>query len=345
MENEESISKTISLINEEEFTKKRKNENFAYFIGVLSQFFWGLNVVQMKTFIKYFPDCYSDNSVLFWRMSTTTLIGYCLCKYKNIHIQRFVEINNKKWFLLRNATAYIYITCWVRMYSYFRVSTLSIIGSTAPLLIIILSTLLIGEKFYFRYIYGVFLCILGATFIILNDQKPESKSQILDDNILAGILYSLTNDSLYSLSAIGQKVLTKEGMDIDLQNYYFGLYNAVPAFIVYIFSGEFKKMNIKYILYIGINGIILYLSVYLITISFKYMPISKFQLITYLNIVFIFLLSCIILGEHIFFTDLIGAFIIIGFQYYNLKYPPEGNINLNIEKEGSIKNKNLQMDN
>ena len=207
------------------------------------------------------------------------------------------------------------------MYSYFRVSTISVIGSTAPLLIIILSVILIGEKFYLRYLYGIFLCILGATIIILNDKKPESKPQILNDNILVGILFSLTNDSLYSLSAIGQKVLTKEGMDIDLQNYYFGLYNAVPAFIVFILNGEFKKMNIKYILYLGINGILLYLSIYLTIITLKYMAVSKFQLITYSNVVFIFLLSYIILGEHIFFTDVIGAFIIIGFQYYNLKYP------------------------
>ena len=338
MNSEELIPKNNSLIFDEIIIRQRKNEKISYFIGILSQFFWGLNVVQMKTFIKYFPNCYSDNSVLFWRMSTIGIIGYTICKYKKIYIQKFFEIKNKKWFLFRNATAYIYITCWVRMYSYFRVSTISVIGSTAPLIIIILSSLLIKEKFYLRYIYGVFLCILGATIIILNDQKPESKSQILEDNILVGVLYSLANDSLYSLSAIGQKVLTKEGMDIDLQNYYFGLYNAIPAFIVFIFSGEFKEMNIKYILYIDINGAILYLSIYLTTISLKYMDISKFQLITYLNIVFIFLLSWLILGEPIFFTDLIGAILIIGFQYYNLICPPEQNINVYFKKEGSIKN-------
>ena len=313
-------SKINSLIDEE-LIKIRKNERFAYFIGIMSQFFWGCNVVQMKTFIKYFPECYSDNSALFWRMLTIALIGFILCKYRKINILRFSEIKNKKWFLLRNATSYIYITCWIKMYSYFRVSTISVIGSTAPLLIIILSALLIKEKFYIRYIYGVFICILGATIIIFNDQKPESKSQIINDNIFIGILYSITNDSLYSLSAIGQKVLTEEGMDNDLQNYYFGLYNTVPAFIVFIISGEYKIINIKYILYIGINGIILYLSIYLTIISLKYIAVSKFQPLTYLNVVFIFILSSIILGEPIFFTDVIGAFIIIGFQYYNLKYP------------------------
>ena len=340
MKSEQEIS-NHSLINKDELINFIAKDKFAYLIGILSQFFWACNVVQMKTFINYFPDCYSDNSVLLWRMSTVALIGYSICKYKKIYIQKFPEINNKKWFLLRNATAYIYITCWVKMYSYFRVSTISVIGSTAPLLIIILSVILIGEKFYLRYLYGIFLCILGATIIILNDKKPESKPQILNDNILVGILFSLTNDSLYSLSAIGQKVLTKEGMDIDLQNYYFGLYNAVPAFIVFILNGEFKKMNIKYILYLGINGILLYLSIYLTIITLKYMAVSKFQLITYSNVVFIFLLSYIILGEHIFFTDILGALIIIGFQYYNLMYPPEGNINLNIEKEGNIKRQNL----
>ena len=43
------------------------------------------------------------------------------------------------------------------MYSYFRVSTISVVCGTGPLVIIILSVFLIGEKFYMRYIIGVFL--------------------------------------------------------------------------------------------------------------------------------------------------------------------------------------------
>ena len=105
------------------------------------------------------------------------------------------------------------------MYSYFRVSTISVVCGTGPLVIIILLVALIGEKFYIRYVYGVFLCIIGSFVFIFNDKNPQSKSQILKDNIFIGILFAIANISLYSLSMVVQKVLTKDGMDVDLQNY------------------------------------------------------------------------------------------------------------------------------
>jgi drug/metabolite transporter (DMT)-like permease len=273
-------------------------------------------------------------------MVIVAILGYFICKYRKIHIQTLSELKHLKWFLCRNATAYIFITCWIKMYSYFRVSTISVVCGTSPLIIILLSVFLLDEKFYIRYIYGVFLCIVGSSVIIFNDKNPQSKAQILNDNIFVGILFSIGNIGLYSLSMIGQKVLVKEGMDFDLQNYYFGLYNTVPALVVYIFSGEFLRINIYYCLFVMTNGIIFYLANYFTCLCLKYIAISKFQPITYLSIVFIFILSAIILGEPVFFTDLIGASIIIGFQYYNMKYPPGRSVNEENIKQSNIKTQN-----
>ena len=335
------ISERSSNMDDAKLLEKRKNERFAYILGMFTQALWALNGVQIKTFRRYFPENYSDNSCLFWRMIIVAIIGFCICKYRKIHIKTLSEQKHLKWFLLRNATAFIFISCWIKMYSYFRVSTISVVCGTGPLIIIILSVFLLGEKFYFRYIIGVFLCILGSSVIIFNDKHPESKAQILNDNVLVGILYAISNISLYSLSMIGQKVLTKEKMDIDLQNYYFGIYNAVPSLVVYIFSGEIFSINIYYSLYVTTNGLIFYLANYLTTICLRYIAISKFQPITYLGIVFTFILSAIILGEPIFFAALIGAAIVIGFQYYNFQYPPGRVVNEANIKQSNIKTENL----
>ena len=334
------ISERSYNMDDNKLLEKRKKERFAYILGMFTQGLWALNGVQIKTFRRYFPEIYSDNSVLFWRMFIVVILGYCICKYKNIYIKSLFEQKNLKWFLFRNGTAYIFITCWIKMYSYFRVSTISVVCGTAPIIIIIFSVFLIGEKFYIRYILGVLLCIIGSSVIILNDKNPESKSQILDDNVFIGILYAISNIVLYSLSMIGQKVLTKEGMDCDLQNYYFGLYNSVPALIVLIFTGEIFTTNIPYCLYVSTNGFIFYLANYLTTICLKNIAVSKFQPITYLGIVFTFILSAIILGEPIFFSDIIGASIIIGFQYYNFQYPPGRIVN-----EANIKQNNIKAEN
>jgi drug/metabolite transporter (DMT)-like permease len=337
---EDFISERSSNLDIEKLIIKRKNERFAYLLGMFTQILWAFNGVQIKTCRRYFPDSYSDNSVLFWRMFIVTLIGYIICKYKNVHIQKLSELKNLNWFLLRNITAYVFIMCWIKMFSYFRVSTISVVGSTAPLMIIILSVFLINEKFYLRYLIGVLLCIVSSAIIISNDKNPSSKSQILNDNVFVGIFFAICNISLYSLSAVAQKVLTKEGMEINLQNYYFGLYNSVPAFVMYIFSGEIFSINIKYCLYVCTNGLNFYIANYLTTICLKYIAVSKFQLISYLGIVFTFILSAILLGEPIFFTDIFGAGVIIGFQYYNFIHPPGRNVNENVSKEKFLNREN-----
>ena len=331
------ISERSSNMDTEQLINKRKNERFAYLLAIACQLLWALNGVQMKTFRLYFPEIYSDNTVLFWRMFIVTIIGYCLCKYNDIHIQRHSELKHLNWFLLRNASAYIFIICWIKMYSYFRVSTITVIGGVTPFLIIILSVFFLKEKFYVRYIIGVLLCVFGSSIIIFNDRKPQSKSTILNDNIFMGILFSIGNITLVSLSCVGQKVLTKEGMDIDLQNFYFGLYNSVPAFIFSLLLGEFTLSNFKYIIYVSSNGMIFYLANYFNTMSFKYIAISKLQPISYLCIVFTFILSAILLGEPIFFSDIVGAAIIICFQYYHFANPPGRSIAEITEKDNNIK--------
>ena len=334
------ISESSSNMNTEQLLNKRKNERFAYILAIICQILWALNGIQMKTFRIFFPEIYSDNSVLFWRMFIVSIIGYSICKYNGIHIQRHSELKHLNWFLLRNAAAYIFIICWIKMYSYFRVSTVTVIGGVTPFLIILLSVFFLKEKFYVRYIIGVLICVFGSSIIIFNDRKPRAKSTILNDNIFMGILFAIANVGLVSLSCVGQKVLTKEGMDIDLQNFYFGLYNSVPAFVIGLFSGEFTFSNFKYIIYVSSNGLVFYLANYLNTMSFKYIAISKLQPISYLCIVFTFIFSAILLGEPVFFSDIVGASIIICFQYYNFINPPGRAVPEIVDKENNIKKEN-----
>ena len=331
------ISERSSVMNDEDLLKKRRNERFAYLLGILTQFLWAINGVQMKTFRIYFPDEFTDNSILFWRMFPVAITAYIVCKYNNVHIQTFSELRHLNYFLLRNATSYFFIISWVKMYSYFRVSTISVIGGTTPIIIIILSVILLKEKFYMRYIIGVLLCIFGSSIIIFNDRNPEAKAQILNDNLFVGILLGITNVTLVALSLIGQKVLTNEGMDIHLQSFYFSTFNGIPALIIGILIGEIKFQNFKYILYVCSNGAIFYSANYFNTLCLRYIAISKFQPITYLCIVFTFILCGICLGEPVYFSDIIGACIIIGFQYYNFKNPPGRDIKELEKKQNNIR--------
>ena len=107
------ISERSSALDNEDLIKKRQNERFAYILGIFTQFLWSLNGVQMKSFRLYFPNNYTHNSVMFWRMIIPLTLGYIICKYNNIHIQTFSELKHLNWFLLRNAVSYIFVIVFI----------------------------------------------------------------------------------------------------------------------------------------------------------------------------------------------------------------------------------------
>ena len=65
-----------------------------------------------------------------------------------------------------------------------------------------------------------------------------------------------------ALSHFGQKMLFKEHMTPEIQNYYLGLFNAIPTFIAIILEKNTGISNFWYVLFAMSNGIIFYLANY-----------------------------------------------------------------------------------
>ena len=63
---ESSLSIKSSLLNDD-LLKQRRQNDYAIFLGVISQFIWAINSIQLKTYKKFFPECYSDNSLVFFQ--------------------------------------------------------------------------------------------------------------------------------------------------------------------------------------------------------------------------------------------------------------------------------------
>ena len=122
-------------------------------------------------------------------------------------------------------------------------------------------------------------------------------------------------------------------MDNNVQNLYLGIYNGFPAFFFCILDGHFGLSNFKYVLYCMSNGIVFYLANYFTVIALKYIELSKFQPVTYLSFVFTFIIAATVLGEAIYFTDIVGAFFILAFQFYNMKFPPQVQHHVDINQE------------
>ena len=317
-----------SLYSPEDLKKKRARERFGYIIGILSQLVWALNSIQIKTYEPWFPKSFSNNSLLLWRSIPIWLLGYYFCKKKHIYIKPVSEINHKFWFFFRSFGNYIGVYLWVRMFSYLRVSTGQVITNCFPVLVIFLSVIYLHEKFYWRYVLGVIICLIGSGLIVLNEKKAGTKKLVVNDNLFAGIMFSLAHLLFEGLSCLGQKIMCKEKLAADLQNYYLGMFNALPALIFCLFERHFGLNDIVYVIYAISNGLCLfYLANYLQTISMENLSAAKFMPVTYMCIVFIFILGFVLLHETVYFTDAFGAAMIIAFQIYNYYYPPGIQVN------------------
>ena len=339
-------SVSSSLLNDENLKEKRRNERLGAIIGIISQFIWAINSIQLKTYKTFFPNDFSNNSLVFWRSLPIWLLGYFFCKQKNIRIKPLSAIKHKFWFATRSFGNYIIIYLWIKILSYFRVSTSQVISGCYPVLVIFLSILILHEKFYFRYLISVLVCIFGSGLIVLNEKNPNASKIQLNPNKLAGIFFASCHLLMFSLSTLAQKIQCKDNMSPDEQNYYLGMFNTLPALFFCIIETHFGFGSILYILYAISNGFfVFYSGNYLQTIAMEHMAVNKFLTITYMSTVFVFILGFVLLGERIYITDIIGAGLIISFQLYNIYYPPGRQINENnIEVKEKISSINKQDD-
>jgi len=316
-------SVSSSKLDEEMLKDKRRKERIGTIIGVISQFIWAINSIQLKTYKTFFPNDFSNNSLVFWRSLPIWVLGYIFCRQKGVRIKPLSAIKHKFWFVSRSFGNYVSIFLWIKILSYFRVSTSQVIAGCYPVLVIFLSILILHETFYFRYILSVFVCIFGSALIVLNEKKTNASIIKLNDNKLAGLFFASCHLLVNGFSNLGQKIQCKDNMTADEQNYYLGMYNTLPALFFCLIERHFGFGSILYILYAISNGLfIFYSGNYLQTVAMEYMAVSKFMTITYMCTVFVFILGFTLLGEYIYITDILGAGLIISFQLYNVYYPP-----------------------
>ena len=315
----------ITQINEEIEEKKRKIELHAYVLYVINQFIWAIQGLQLKSFYSFFPKDFDINSFVFYRHLGLSIAGYFSIYYKKINMKYPWQINYRIWFYIRNIGIYICIYTWMKSLDIFRLSTCQILGGLGPLLTIIFSIIFLKEKFHRVYAYGIVICFIGSAMIILNERKSETSTEKDSslNKIFLGSLYLTINVSLFSLGLVGQKFLCEENLSPEEQTFYFGFYTTIIAGTFCIINFDFKLENIYYCLYSLLNGFVFYTCNYLNSVSFKNIEISKLQPVTYLQTILIIIASAVIFKENLYFTDILGALMIIGFIIYNGMYPPK----------------------
>ena len=215
---------------------------------------------------------------------------------------------------------FIILLFYLEMTTYFRVSTCQCIYGCHPIFVLLLSIVVINENFYWRYVIGMILSFIGSIIILSNEVNPEQRQQSDNKSIFFGCLYSLGYLATLCLSKFAQKMLCKDHMTAEVQTFYLGLFTMIQAFFFLLFNFNLG-LNLIYILYCLSNGLVFAAMNITITIAINNIAISKYLPLTYFGTVFIFILGWIILGERVYFSDILGSLLIIGFQIYDVSFP------------------------
>ena len=298
----------------------KRKENYGIIMAIIAHFILAINQLQLKTYAKWFKKEYTQNNLLFYRSLASCAISLFLIKRQNQKIPSWSEINSKFWFVCRECGAYVILLFYLEMTTYFRVSTCQCICGCHPIFVLLLSIVVINENFYWRYVIGMILSFIGSIIILSNEVNPEQRQQSDNKSIFFGCLYSLGYLATLCLSKFAQKMLCKDHMTAEVQTFYLGLFTMIQAFFFLLFNFNLG-LNLIYVLYCLSNGLVFAAMNITNTIAINNIAISKYLPLTYFGTVFIFILGWIILGERVYFSDIIGSLLIIGFQIYNVWFP------------------------
>ena len=217
---------------------------------------------------------------------------------------------------------------------YLRVTTVQIITALNPIIITYLSVIILKENFYIRYLIGIIICIIGSLLIILNEKKGSSEIKINNTNnpdnsknipasisgLVKGLLCAFTNTLITGLGDICNKVLAKNHIPNSSQIFYTGFFSIIYALVYVLFTQRFK-VCLGYILLTGCQGTIFFAVSAFFNAGLSRIDLAKAAPISYTRVVFVLLLGGVLLGEKVYFTDFVGAALIISYMWYNLRNP------------------------
>ena len=321
--------KTPSL-PEQATSKPLKSEYYYLGINALSVITNGINHFHFKYMKQSIGEGYDEYSFTIWRCLFILMVNYCFMRFKNETMTPFSQLKNNIWFWVRVIIQFVALQTMLMLISFFRVSTATCFISMAPLAIVVMSCMLLGEKFFMRYIYGIFICFGGVLLIVMNEKKEGSTGEdtkVKDSptlyTLVCGFLCGCAQLLAVAVHRVSCKVLVKQKIDMNTQLMYPSFACIVLSFIFIPLCGREFKCGFWLIFHSGLNCLLWLLSTILILVSFKGIELVKTTAIGYLNIVTVFILGVLFLGETIYLTDVLGSLLILGFNIYNTMYPPK----------------------
>ena len=304
-----------------------RKERLGFIYCLIAQFFWTSNSVYVKFITTRYKSKFKNKTFLFPRGLVIIVISYFLGNHFDGKIYKISEFSPqiKKCLLTRANVSFFGMSFWLVAVYYLRITTCQIISTLGPIVQIYFGVIFLNEKYYSRYTLGVVAGVIGSSIIVLNENKlanskkdPNSNSSTSD--VFIGLAAILTNIALSGIIGVVNKIMAVQKISLYTQLFYFGIFHSLYSFLWMLFTMDFDY-TIPYFIMSGLHACLFFMGNYFNYLGLKLIDLSKTSLIQYTKIVFVFLLGTILLGEKIFFSDIIGSLIIVSFMIYHVMNP------------------------
>ncbi len=285
-----------------------KIQRLPYLLLVFATFFWGTNFVFSRMIVEEVPPF--QLSVMRWIIASLVFLPFV---YKELKQNKEILIKNWKALLFLAATGIAgFNTLLYIAIQYTTSINASLVNSTAPLLIVLLSVFFLKEKMLKIQYVGVVVSFIGVFFIITGG----SIETLLTLTINPGDLVVLAAVIMWSIYSV---LMKKFGVDLPKKStfiitMYIGILILIPFAL---FERTYQPVALTSLPAEAILGIV-YLGIFPSIISFicwneGVMQVGPGKASNYLHLIVLFttVLAVTFGGEMLLVTQIIGGFFIL----------------------------------
>jgi len=304
-------------------TQIPNEENLGMICSLISNFFIAFGTFWTKIVQINYPEDFKTIQFLFLRSISIIFFALFHTYITKVPLVNPLTLKLKLWFFIRTNVNFFGVCAFTLCLWYLRSSTAQILFSLSPIIVFVLSYFILKEKLYWRYAVGTVICIIGSIFIISNEKKSKEtsgeKNKDLND-ILIGTSLGVINIFCVAFVVTANKILVNNKVPIGTQMLYVGISTFCYSVL---FTLIFRDVCLKpgFLILCLFHGLFFYLGNFFANEAYKRVQISKVIIFNYLQIVFVIVLSLIFLKEPIFFTDILGFSLIVGYLIYNTLNP------------------------
>lgn len=327
----------FNFSNKNQENRKKENLKLSRIFALISCIFFGTSDMVLKMAKENISD-FNIYIMISYRFLTYFLCSCVFIYYKKVNYTSVFKPKNKKWISSRIASNLLSLFLLKKSFEYIRLGLAICLLMLSPIWGNFFSILFFREKFQMKYITSCIICLFGTYIISLgeeirrgdvnfsnsNKSNIEKTSKIESNNyeLYIGLFFGLSASLFVSMNMMGSKILMKIYKNTHDLNLTVGFWGTISAFFLSFLQFD-KSLNFfdrRVIIFGIINGISNFSANTFVNLAYELAPFNKISFIFYFQIVIGLLYGLLIFGERLVLLDLIGSFIIIGYNYISAKY-------------------------